>query len=152
MRLARPERIGVAMAGADNPYRAPEAPGALLDDDVMPTVLKGTIALYAFYCLGEVVWMRLTSFRTFEMFTAVAALNLGYGAFMCFALTRRWPWARVVLMATTFLAALGGALLVARRGAWHVNWPAMLTYSLRIAVGGPMFHPAIGRWFEKRRA
>lgn len=152
MSLWRPDRVGDAMAGADNPYRAPEAPGALPDDDVMPTVLKGTIALYAFYCLSEVVWMRLTSFRTFEMFTVVAALNLGYGAFMCFALTRRWPWARMVLMATTFFAVLGWALLVARRGAWHVNWPTILTYSLRIAVGGLMFHPAIGRWYAKRRA
>lgn len=120
------------------------------DSVAMPIALKAAIALYVAYCIGELVWMQMMSPRRFDIYPFVAAVKVAYAAFMCFALMRRWQWARMVMVFTTFLVVLGLALVM-HRGVLEESWPKVVLYLMRIGASVMLFLPSVRRWFASPR-
>jgi hypothetical protein len=134
-----------------NPYQAPRATFAAVEKPSMPPALLATIAVYLAYYALEVASMVQGSLVGFEMFAPVALVNGVYCLAMCFALWRRWQWARMWMVMTTALSifALMGFIF---RGTWDAYGLTTASLLLRLAVAAMLFLPSVRRWFAPKRA
>ena len=138
------------MSESPNPYQASNATLPSLESTSLPAALLATIACYLAHYALEVASMWRSALGNAELFLPVAIVNGTYCLAMCFALWRRWQWARVWLVITTFLSAFVLLMLV-RRGMWATEWLSGLSSLLRIAVVPMLFLPSVRRWFAPRR-
>lgn len=139
------------MSEFPNPYQASNAPLPALERPSVPPALLATLACYLAHYALEVASMWRSALGTVELFLPVALVNGIYCLAMCFALWRRWRWARVWLVITTVLSAFV-LLMFVRRGMWTTEWLTGLSSLLRIAVVPMLFLPAVRRWFAPCRA
>lgn len=138
------------MSESPNPYQAPTATFPPTSSPAMPPALRATLACYLTHYVLEMLSLWRGSSGDIGLFLPVASINGAYCVAMCFALWRRWQWARVWLVMTTVLSAFV-LLTLLRRGIWGAQWMATLASFLRIAVAAMLFLPSVRRWFAPRR-
>lgn len=139
------------MSESPNPYQAPTATLPVPVRPSMPPALLATLACYLLhYVLDMLAFWKGTS-GELGLFLPVAAISGTYCMAMCWALWRRWQWARMWLVMTTAISAFT-LFNLAQRGWLRMEWLFALSSLLRIAVAAMLFLPPVRRWFAPRSA
>ena len=137
------------MSEPTTPYEASAALLPVPAREKRPPALLAVLACYVAHFLFEFVPLSATIVSDFELFMPTMAVIGVYGIAMCVALWHRQQWARVWLVfATVFTVFFLARMLL--QGVSTVQWPALVTHGLRIAVGAMLFLPSVRRWFAPR--
>lgn len=139
------------MSESPNPYQASTAELPAPESPSMPPALLATLACYLLHYVLEMLAFWKGTSGNAGMFFPIATITGIYCIAMCWALWRRWQWARVWLVMTTVISAFTLSNLVLR-GWWRMEWLFALSSLLRIAVAAMLFLPPVRRWFAPRRA
>lgn len=139
------------MSESPNPYEASTATLPASTRLSVPPALLATLVCYLLhYVLDMLAFWKATSGEV-GLFLPIVAISGTYCIAMCWALWRRWQWARAWLVMTTAISAFTLVTLM-QRGWLAMEWLFALSSLLRIAVAAMLFLPPVRRWFAPRSA